>query len=36
VCEEIFAAIGRGNETKAFSVVEPLDGTSCHVESFLT
>jgi hypothetical protein len=29
--EQIFAAFRRGDEAEAFGVVEPLDGTGCHV-----
>src|SRR5215208_77439 len=29
--EQIFAALARGNEAEAFGVVEPLDGTGCHL-----
>jgi hypothetical protein len=31
VSEEIFAAFRRGDKTKTFGVVEPLDGTICHL-----
>jgi hypothetical protein len=31
VGEKIFAAAIRSNKTKTFSVVEPLDGTCCHL-----
>lgn len=30
MCEEVFAAAVRSNETKTLSVVEPLNGTCCH------
>src|SRR5688572_23078058 len=29
--EQVLTALGRGDEAEAFRVVEPLDGTSCHV-----
>jgi ATP:corrinoid adenosyltransferase len=29
--EQVFTALGRGNEAEAFGVVEPLYGTGCHV-----
>src|SRR5918995_2567417 len=29
--EQILAALARGDEAKAFGVVEPLDGTGCHL-----
>ena len=29
--EQVFTALGRGNEAEAFRVVEPLYGTGCHV-----
>ena len=28
--EQIFAAVIRSDEAKAFGIVEPLDGTCCH------
>jgi hypothetical protein len=31
VREQVFATIVRGDEAEAFSVIEPLDGTSCHM-----
>ena len=36
VREEIFAAIVRSNEAKTFCVIEPFDGTECHVCYFPT
>jgi hypothetical protein len=29
--EKIFAAIIRGDKTKTFGIIEPLDCTNCHV-----
>jgi hypothetical protein len=29
--EQVFAALGRGDEAEAFGVIEPLYGTGCHV-----
>ena len=29
--EQIFTTVIRSDEAKTFSVVEPLDGTSCHM-----
>jgi hypothetical protein len=29
--EKVLTALSRGDEAEAFRVVEPLDGTSCHV-----
>jgi hypothetical protein len=29
--EHVFAAAIKGNETKAFRVVEPFNGTSCYI-----
>ena len=34
--EEIFAAIIRSNKAKAFGIIEPLDGTECHINYFHT
>jgi hypothetical protein len=34
VCKQIFAAIVRSDEAKAFGVIEPLNGTSCHKSVF--
>jgi hypothetical protein len=34
VREQIFAAIVRGDEAKAFGVIEPLNSTSCHKKNF--
>jgi hypothetical protein len=31
--EQVFAALGGGDEAEALGVVEPLDGTGCHVYS---
>jgi hypothetical protein len=28
--EQIFAAVGRGDEAEALGVVEPLNSASCH------
>jgi hypothetical protein len=33
--EQVFAALGRGDEAEAFGVVEPLNGASCHLIYFL-
>ena len=32
VCEQVFATIIRSDEAEAFGVIEPLDGTSCHIK----
>jgi hypothetical protein len=32
--EQVFTALGRGDEAEAFGVVEPLYGTGCHVIYF--
>jgi hypothetical protein len=29
--EQVFAAFRRGDEAEAFGVVEPFNGTGCHV-----
>ena len=29
--EEVFTAAVRGDEAEAFGIIEPLNGTSCHV-----
>ncbi|GAB2924304.1 hypothetical protein GCM10027093_74710 [Paraburkholderia jirisanensis] len=34
MCEQVVAALVRGNEAKTLAVVEPLDGTGIH-ENFL-
>jgi hypothetical protein len=34
VCEQVLAAIIRSDEAKAFGVIEPLNGTSCHKKTF--
>jgi len=34
VCEQIFAAIVGSDEAKAFGIIEPLNGTSCHKSVF--
>lgn len=34
VGEQIFAAVVRSDESKAFGIVEPLDGTCCHKSVF--
>jgi hypothetical protein len=31
VGEEVFTALVRGNEAETLGIVEPLDGTSCHI-----
>jgi hypothetical protein len=31
VSEEVFTTFGRGDKTKTLGVVEPLNGTSCHL-----
>ena len=35
MCKQIFTAIIGGDETKAFGVIEPLNGTSCHLKHFV-
>lgn len=34
VGEQIFTAVIRSNESEAFGIVEPLDGTCCHKSVF--
>jgi hypothetical protein len=29
--EQVFSALGRGDEAEALGIVEPLYGTGCHV-----
>jgi hypothetical protein len=31
VCEQILTAVIRSDEAKAFGIIEPLNGTSCHI-----
>ena len=32
VCEQILTAVIRSDEAKTFGVIEPLNGTSCHIK----